>query len=248
MIEKINIIEKLRDKLNSLRPLNNDELKRLHEEFMIEYTYDSNAIEGSTLTLEETALVLKENITIAEKPLNFHLTAIGHKDAYYYIEDLVKNKVELSENEILNIHSLVLIDRPNSKGKYRNVPVKILGTNAKPVEPYLIKPSMENLLEWYNRETNISIIEKIALFHLKFESIHPFIDGNGRTGRLILNFELMKNGLVPINIKYKDRKKYYDAFKLYNELSDVSLMTELICDYLIEEISKYIKIKESIQD
>lgn len=247
MIEKINTIENLIYKLNSLPPLDKDELKRLSEEFMIEYTYDSNAIEGSTLTLEETSLVLKENITILEKPLNFHLSAIGHKDAYYYIEDLVKNKVELSESEILNIHSLVLIDRPNSKGRYRNVPVKILGTSAKPVEPYLIKPSMENLLSWYNDENNLSIIEKIALFHLKFESIHPFVDGNGRTGRLLLNFELMKNGLVPINIKYKDRRKYYDAFKLYNESEDSSLMTKLICDYLIEEINRYIKIKEDIQ-
>lgn len=246
MSEKINIIENLNKQLNSLRPFNNDELKRLHEEFVIEYTYDSNAIEGSTLTLEETALVLKENITIAEKPLNFHLSAIGHKDAYYYIEDLIKNKIELSENEILNIHSLVLMDRPDSKGKYRNVPVRILGTSAKPIEPYLIKSSMENLLEWYHNEDKLSIIEKISLFHLKFESIHPFIDGNGRTGRLILNFELMKNGLVPINIKHKDKRRYYDAFKLYNESEDSSLMVELVCDYLIEEMNRYISIRENI--
>ena len=243
-MDKIQKAEKLKQKLNKLRPFNNEELQRLNEEFMIEYTYDSNAIEGSTLTLEETALVLKENITIAEKPLNYHLSAIGHKDAYYYIENLIKEKKELDEAEILNIHSLVLIDRPEAKGKYRNVPVRILGTNAKPSEPYLIKPQIENLLNWYN-QIKIDIIEKIALFHLKFENIHPFLDGNGRTGRLILNFELMKQGFPPINIKYKDRKRYYDAFKAYNETEDSSLMTDLICDYLIEEINKYIKIKEN---
>lgn len=246
MLEKINKIKELNNKLNSLRPFNNDELERLHEEFVIEYTYDSNAIEGSTLTLEETALILKENITIAEKPLNFHLSAIGHKDAYYYIEDLIKTKKILSETEILNIHSLVLMDRPDSKGRYRNVPVRIVGTNANTSEPYLIKPNMEQLLEWYHSENNLNVVEKIALFHLKFESIHPFIDGNGRTGRLILNFELMKNGLVPINIKNKDKRRYYDAFKLYNESEDSSLMVELVCDYLIEELNRYISIRENI--
>lgn len=244
MLEKIKKIEELKNELDNLRPLTTSELERLKEEFMIEYTYDSNAIEGSTLTLEETSLVLKENITIGEKPLNYHLSAIGHKDAYYYIEDLVINKTELNETEILNIHSLVLMDKPEGKGKFRNVPVKILGTDAILSEPYLIKPSIENLLSWYKNESTISLIEKIALFHLQFESIHPFIDGNGRTGRLLLNFELMKNGYVPINIKYKDRRKYYDAFKPYNENKDSSLMVELICDYLIEELSKYINLRK----
>lgn len=244
MNEKVKKVEELKNKLNSLRPLTEDELKRLNEEFMIEYTYDSNAIEGSTLTLEETALVLKENITIAEKPLNEHLSAIGHKDAYFYIEELIKNKLPLSEKEILNIHSLVLMDRSEAKGKYRNVPVKILGSNAKVSEPYLIKPNIENLLTWYQNDT-INFIEKVTRFHLQFETIHPFLDGNGRTGRLILNFELMKHGYVPINIKYQDRRRYYDAFKQYNETEDISYMVDLICDYLIQEMTRYIIIKEN---
>lgn len=244
MNEKIKKVEELKNKLNELRPLTTEEFRRLNEEFMIEYTYDSNAIEGSTLTLEETALVLKENITIAEKPLNYHLSAIGHKDAYYYIEDLVKEKHNLNENEILNIHGLILIDRPDAKGKYRKVPVKILGTTAITIEPYLIKSNMENLINWYKNEDKMSFVEKIALFHLKFETIHPFLDGNGRCGRLILNFELMKNNYVPINIKYKDRRRYYDAFKLYNEKEDSSLMVDLICDYLILEFEKYINLRK----
>ena len=157
----------------------------------------------------------------------------------------MKEKHELNENEILYIHSLVLIDRPDCKGKYRNVPVRILGTNAKTKEPYLIKTSMENLINWYKNERELSFIEKVALFHLKFETIHPFLDGNGRCGRLILNFELMKNGYVPINIKYKDRRKYYDAFKSYNETNDIVPMSSLICDYLIEEMTKYINMKEN---
>lgn len=119
-----------------------------------------------------------------------------------------------------------------------------MGTNAKTTEPYLIKPSIENLLIWYKKEQSLSSIEKIALFHLKFETIHPFLDGNGRSGRLILNFELMENNYVPINIKYIDRRRYYDAFKLYNEKEDISLMVELICDYLISESERYINLRK----
>ena len=243
MNRKLKIIEGLKDKLSFLRPFTSGEINRLREEFVIEYTYDSNAIEGSTLTLDETALVLKENITIGEKPLNDYLTAIGHKDAYYYIEDLVKTKGNLTESQILDIHRLVLMDRQADKGKYRDLPVRILGTTAVLSEPYMIKPKIEKLLAWYNSENKLPIIEKIALFHLKFESIHPFIDGNGRVGRLILNLELMKNGYVAINIKNKDKKRYYDAFKVYNENKDHSLMLDLICDYLIEELNRYIEIK-----
>lgn len=244
MTDKIKLINELRGKIKTLRPFSVGELERLNEEFVIEYTYDSNAIEGSPLTLEETALVLKENITIAEKPLNFHLSAIGHKDAYYYLEKLIKENKPLTESEILNIHSLVLMDRPEDKGRCRSIPVRILNTNANVASPYLIKPKMEELIEWYSN-SNLSPIEKIAMFHLKFETIHPFIDGNGRTGRLILNFELMKSGFVPINIKYKDRRRYYDAFKIWNEKEDNSLMIDLICDYLIDELNRYISLRQA---
>ncbi len=242
MLKKIKLIEELKNKLKELRPFSKGEMERLREEFSIEYTYDSNAIEGSPLTLKETSLILKENITIEKKPLNFHLNAIGHNDAYYYIEGLIKENKKLTEKEILNIHSLVLIDRPEDKGKYRNINVKILNAKVNVPPPYLIKPKMEELLNWYN-SSDLEKIEKIALFHLKFETIHPFIDGNGRTGRLILNFELMKNGYVPINIKYKDRLRYYDAFVLWNEKKDSSLMTDLICDYLILELKRYLNLR-----
>lgn len=241
LFDKIN---DLKNKLNSLRPFTDGELERLTEEFGIEYTYDSNAIEGSTLTLEETALVIKEGITIAEKPLSYHLAAIGHKDAYYYIRDLVKNNTKLSENEILNIHSLVLMDRPADKGRYRDVPVRIMGTTVELPQPYLIKPKMEELILEYQNDTR-NVIESIAEFHLKFERIHPFIDGNGRTGRLILNLELMKAGLVPINIKNADKRSYYDCFKIYDETKDAKPFIELVCKYLIQELERYINIKEN---
>ncbi len=134
------------------------------------------------------------------------------------------------------------MDKPNDKGKYRNVPVKIVGNDTILTQPYLIKPKMERLFSWYNNNRD-HIIRKIAEFHLKFEIIHPFIDGNGRTGRLILNLELMKNGYVPINIKYKDKKRYYDCFKSYHQTGNTDEFIELICSSLEEEITKYIELK-----
>ncbi|MDR1754914.1 MAG: cell filamentation protein Fic, partial [Eubacterium sp.] len=118
-------LDTLYGRLQSIRPLSPESVRRLSEDFMIDYTYNSNAIEGSTLTLEETALVLKEGITADGKPLKHHLEAIGHRDAYYYVEDLVKNKAPVSERAIKDIHSLVLMDRQMDKGVYRSVPVRV---------------------------------------------------------------------------------------------------------------------------
>ncbi len=149
-------------------------------------------IEGNTLTLRETALVLQHGITIAEKPLKDHMEAIGHRDAFYFVEQLVKDKEPLSEYLIKQIHSLVLMNDNENRGKYRNVPVMILGAEFTPPQPYLIPVQIENLiLDYPSLIKKMHIIEAIALFHLHFETIHPFIDGNGRTGRLLINLELI---------------------------------------------------------
>ena len=238
--------EQLKVKLNEYRPLTSEEVRRLRDEFLIDFTYNSNAIEGNTLTLQETALILKEGITINEKPLKEHLEIVGHKDAFYYIEGLVKEKVELSEKVIKDIHTLVLMDKPQDRGIYRRIPVTILGIVHELPQPYLVPIMMEQLIDEYNNEMkNKHIIEKVALFHLKFEGIHPFIDGNGRTGRLILNLELMKEGYPPINIKFKDRRKYYDCFTDYHlKKGDSSMITAMVTKHIEEELEKYISVLE----
>ena len=237
-------IDYLHDTIKSLRPLSPDSVKRLSEDFMIEYTYDSNAIEGSTLTLDETALVIKEGITIAEKPLKCHLEAIGHKDAYYYVEELVKEKVPLSERIIKEIHSLVLMDRQRDKGIYRNVPVRI--GSYHPCQPYEVPIKMEQLIRTYYEDMQrLHVIERVALFHLMFETIHPFIDGNGRVGRLLLNLEFMKEGYQPINIKFSDVSKYYDCFNHYRENNNnPTKMVELVSGYETYELKRYVEIAE----
>ncbi len=246
MKDKLNKVRELKNKLSELRPLNQGELKRLREEFTINNTYHSNAIEGSTLTLRETALILQEGVTIAEKPIKEHLEAIGHKDAFDYVMELTDSKTALSERVIKDIHSLVLMGDRENRGIYRRMPVMIIGSEHTPPQPYLVPKLMEELVHDYNDKYDTAdIIEAVSELHLKFEGIHPFIDGNGRTGRLLLNFELMKCGFLPVNIKFTERMKYYDCFDDYRRNNNFDALASLIADYEIQELEKYISIIES---
>lgn len=228
--------------LDSRRPLTVGEVQRLREEFLTDYTYNSNAIEGNTLTLRETAMVL-EGVTIDKKPLKDHLEAIGHRDAFLYVEELVKNKSPFTEKVIRDVHSLVLMDRPEDKGVYRRIPVTISGAYVQPPQPYLVPKQMEDLaLEW--KQSRMHPIYAAALFHLKFEGVHPFIDGNGRTGRLLLNFSLMKNGYPPINVKFTDRRTYYDCFEAYYRDGNAAPMVELVAGYISERLEMYLRVLE----
>jgi Fic family protein len=245
-------INALKSKLDALRPLNEAEVRRLRDEFIIENTYNSNAIEGNSLTLRETALILQEGITIAEKPMKDHLEAIGHRDAFEYIFSIVEyNNVgadgnrpvsELTEKIIKDIHSLVLMNDANNKGIYRRLPVAIVGAIHAPPQPYLIQPLMEELiLDYKGMICEKHIIEAVAEFHLRFEGIHPFIDGNGRVGRLILNLELIKAGLLPVDIKFTDRRKYYNCFdSYYGDAGSAEPLVKLIADYEVERLERYI--------
>ena len=235
-------IEEKRESLSNKRPLTPGEVERLAHEFMVEFTYNSNAIEGNTLTLKETAMAL-EGMTIDQKPLKDHLEAVGHRDAFLYVQEIAKNEVELSEYVIKNIHSLVLMNRPEDKGQYRRIPVKIMGAYTEPVQPYLIEPKMADLLSQNEgRKNKMTTVERIARFHLEFEGIHPFIDGNGRTGRLILNLELIRAGYPPINVKFADRKRYYEAFDAFYRDGNASAMIELIAEYVDRRLDEYLAI------
>lgn len=234
------IIDKKKKELNTKRPLTEGEVIRLNEEFIVEYTYNSNAIEGNTLTLRETDLVLR-GLTIDKKPLKDHMEAVGHKEAFDYVRELVKNNIPLSENIIKKIHFLVLADKKDDRGVYRRVPVRIMGAAHEPVQPYLIQPKMEQLLIDF-KNSNEHIVTKLARFHIEFEAIHPFIDGNGRTGRLLVNLELMKAGYPPIDIKYMDRLAYYNAFDEYHVKHNLSVMEKLFAKYINERLDKYLKI------
>ena len=227
--------------LDSLRPFTQGELERLNEEFVTEYTYNSNAIEGNTLTLRETDMVLR-GLTIDKKPLSHHLEAIGHKEAFDYVVSLVQQNEPLTERIIKEIHYLVLADKKEDRGVYRRIPVTIMGAAHEPVQPYLIQPKMEQLLSDYSND-EAHIVSRLARFHIEFEAIHPFIDGNGRTGRLRVNLELMKAGFPPIDIKFADRVSYYNAFDEYHVKHNLGAMEQLFAKALNERLDFYISLR-----
>lgn len=237
-------IDARKAELRKRRPLTPGEVERLRDEFMVNYTYNSTAIEGNTLTLQETALVLR-GLTVDRKPLKDHLEAVGHRDAFLHIQELAKRRSRLREHEIRSIHTLVLMDKPEDRGVYRRVPVTIVGAYTEPVQPYMIAPKMEELLRLNEeRKKTMHPVERIARFHLEFEGIHPFIDGNGRTGRLIMNLELIRSGYPPINVKFADRKRYYEAFDAYYRDGQADAMIHLIGEYVRERLEEVLMILE----
>lgn len=206
MIDKLNKIKILKNELDNKRPLSQEEIRRIRKNYIIKNTYNSNAIEGNTLTEMETRVILETGITVAKKTLREHLEVKNHAEAIEFIENLKNEK--LSDYHIKSIHSIILdgIDRANA-GRYRTINVEIVGATH-PVTPnFLIEDQMKELLRWYHSE-DINI-NRIIEFTCKFINIHPFIDGNGRTSRLITNLELLKLGYPPITILAVDRLEYY---------------------------------------
>jgi Fic family protein len=239
------IVDTLKNRLSSLRPLNPTEAKRLRDEFAIENTYNSNAIEGSTLTLQETAFILRENVTIGGKSIREHLEAVGHKEAFDFAIQIADKDEELTEWTIKQIHSLVLMHDSHNRGVYRSVPVMITGSKHAPPQPYLVQGQMLDLISDYKEmRASKHIIEAVSEFHLRFESTHPFIDGNGRTGRLALNLELMKAGFLPVDIKFTDRQLYYKCFSDYYDSGKPDTLCELVARYEESELTRYVGILE----
>ena len=237
------VLDENKQKLDSKRPLPKETLKSLEENFKLEWTYNSNAIEGNTLTLKETKVVL-EGITIGGKTIREHLEAINHKESIDFLEELVQDNNELSEIDIKNIHAIVLkgIDNENA-GRYRTENVIISGASHIPPDAIIVPESMEKLIyrydEWKEKYHPIIVA---ALLHAEFVKIHPFIDGNGRTARLLMNFEVMKNGYPPIIIKNEERHKYYDALDVGALTGDYTDFVKMVTKQAEEMIDLYLKI------
>jgi Fic family protein len=208
-------IEGKKRELDSFRPFSAEMVRKLEEQFTIEWTYNSNAIEGNTLTLNETELVINRGLTIGKKSLKEHFEAINHKDGIQYLYDFVKKKKELDEDIILALHKIILKNIDDTEGgHYRTSNVMIIGAIHIPPSAIKIQRLMNEFFEWYyENKKNLSVAELAAWVHYKIVHIHPFIDGNGRTARLIMNLILIQNGYPPAVILNIDRQKYYRVLK-----------------------------------
>lgn len=245
--EYLDRIDHKKKLLDSFRPIPAVLTDKLKESLYLEWTYNSNGIEGNTLSLRETQLVVQHGLTISGKPLKEHLEAINHQDAIAYVEELVCDEAMLKISDIKNIHTLVLqkIEK-EFIGRYRIHPVRISGANFIPPEAIRVPELMDELMDWLvNIGTDIHPILRATIFHHRFVWIHPFIDGNGRTVRLCFNLMLMKEGYPPGIILKNDRKKYYSALDEANQ-GDYSKLFLLMLQAVERSMDIYLGILNNI--
>lgn len=208
------LLARLNDKkarLDALRPLPAAAVSRLNEQLALEWIYNSNAIEGNTLSLRETRLVLETGLTIGGKSLREHLEVINHRQAIEYVETLIDQNEPISPFHVRQIHRLVLtrID-DESAGQYRTLPVRIAGSAHQPPEPWEVARLMNEWGDWLaGPAAALQPVERAALTHHRLAAIHPFLDGNGRTARLVMNLLLLRDGYPPAVLLRVNRGQYY---------------------------------------
>lgn len=239
-MDKFGKLDALKIKLDQYRPLDAQIVKNLHEELVLQWTYHSNAIEGNTLTLKETKVAL-EGITIGGKTLREHFEAINHRDAIFMVENLVSKQQALDEWTIKSLHQLVLkdIDADNA-GQYRTVNVLISGAEHRPPEAFSVPDQMQFFVRWCRADAqHLHPVERAARVHGEFVKIHPFVDGNGRTARLLMNLELMKAGFPATVIQVKQRLAYYEALDSAHCTGDYSEFISLLADCVERSFEPY---------
>ena len=235
-------VDNMKKELDSKRPFPKEMLRTLKEAINLEWTYNSNGIEGNTLTLKETQVVL-EGITVGGKTLKEHLEVINHEKAILYLDDLVKEKNPITEWNIKNIHRLVLkgIDDKNA-GRYRTENVMIKGAVHVPPDYLKVPELMEKLIVNYHSWNSYHPIIRATLLHGELVKIHPFVDGNGRTSRLVMNLDLMNHGFNLVIIKKEDRLKYYEALDKAHTIGNYTDFIKLITKLEIDMLKKYLEL------
>lgn len=233
-------LDQLKARLDTYRPLPKSVVANLHENLVLNWTYHSNAIEGNTLTLQETKVAL-EGITIGGKTLREHFEAINHRDAIFYVEELVQQRETITEWHIKQLHSLVLknIDQENA-GQYRKVNVLISGATHTPPASVMVPEQMQALIEWYQNEAQqLHPVERAARLHGELVKIHPFTDGNGRTSRLIMNVVLMQAGFPAALIQVNQRLAYYQALDKAHTTGNYRDFIQLIVQCVEQSFEPY---------
>lgn len=242
----IDILKKILQKkqlLESYGSLPKSVLKNLEEWYRIELTYTSNAIEGNTLTRQETALIVEKGITVAGKSLVEHQEATNHANAFTYIQQLAeeKKREELTIQDILDIHKMILQKiNDNDAGRLRSIPVRISGSTTVLPNPLKVPELMESFIHWLQTATDHPV-QIAADAHYKLVSIHPFIDGNGRTARLLMNFILMQSNFPPAIIKKEERNRYLNALETGQTKNNLDAYYELIYDAVDRSLDIYLE-------
>ena len=234
------VLDGLKGRLDSFRPLPGEVVSNLHEDLVLRWTYNSNAIEGNTLTLKETKVAL-EGITVGGKTMREHSEAINHKEAVLFVEDLVAQKELLSQHQIKSIHQIILknIDDKNA-GVYRKSNVIISGAEHVPPDYSVLQDEMDRFIAWYNETAvNMHPLERAAYVHADFVKIHPFTDGNGRTARLLMNLELMKDGFPPVVLPVEKRLQYYNVLDTAHTKGDYEPFIALCADIAEQAFKPY---------
>ena len=237
--------DKLKSEWDGMHPLSNVQIKNLNEYFDISYTFESNRIEGNTLTLQETALVINKGLTIGGKSMREHLEAINHQHAIEFMRGIAGKREAISERLIKEIHGLVLhsIDNENA-GRYRTINVRISGSEHNPPEFYSVPQEMEAFIRWFNRsKKTLHPVELAADTHHRLVSIHPFADGNGRTSRLLMNLILLRAGYPTVIIRGENetRHAYYEALEKAHTQSVTGPFREFIAEQTIRSVRDVVK-------
>ncbi|MFE3848413.1 Fic family protein [Flavobacterium sp. LB3P45] len=236
-------IDILKTKLDGLRQFDSYHIAQALE---MEYTFESNRIEGNTMTLRESDLVSNEGLTISGKSMREHLDVINHQEAIAYIKNLIKKNASINEREVLSIHNLILRGiHPEDVGRYRKVQVMIEGSSHMPAQPFLVAKEMEDFFIWY--ETNKNNLHPVVLaaeMHERILTIHPFIDGNGRTSRLVMNLILLQHGYIIANVKgdYESRIQYYQALETAQTKNNKEDFLLLIAQTEKKDLERYLNI------
>lgn len=243
---KLKEIDNLKSEWQSKKPLNALQLQKMKEYFHVAYTFESNRIEGNTLTLQETHLVVNEGITIGGKSMREHLEAVNHAEAIAYMESLAKDELDYSSRVLSELHYLILkgIDKDNA-GKYRSVPVRISGSAHVPPQPYLLDKLMEAYFQHYDAQKKIlHPVILAAEMHERLVSIHPFIDGNGRSSRLVMNLILLKHGYTIANLKgdLDSRMAYYKALEAVQVDNNPDNFYHLVADTVKESLLSHLEL------
>ncbi|MDH5474821.1 MAG: Fic family protein [Cyclobacteriaceae bacterium] len=244
--KKLKIIDESQKKWQNVRPLDAVQLGKMMDYFHVDYTFQSNRIEGNTLTLQETNLIVNEGLTIGGKSMREHLEAVNHTDAIDYMEQLVKENGVLNRRVVLELHHLILkgIDK-NNAGRYRSVPVRITGSEHVPPQPYLLEKLMKDYFSYYEaHRKNMHPVILAAEMHERLVSIHPFIDGNGRTSRLIMNLILLQHGYTIANLKGDNvsRMRYYKALESVQVDNNPEPFYLLVADSVLDSLTNHLEL------